>query len=304
MVRKSVKKTKRISIDELLRTTSASEYEEIEVYKIRPFKDYPFKIIDDDKMHDLVESIMTNGVLKPVVLRQTGDDEYEMISGYHRLFAVNQIGLEKILAIIKDYDDDEAVFEIVDSNLHREGILPSEKAFAYKMRYAAMRRQAAKSNPTSQQNKNDLWMNEQLAIEVGESRTHVHRYLRLTELIPQLLELVDKDALALNAAVEISYISPKIQKMLYTYMLENDICKTFQILALRDYLKENETITRMELIRILNESAPFDEKKRFQKIILTKEKLREYFPVFFTKSQMENVIFRLLEDWKKENSET
>ena len=126
----------------------------------------------------------------------------------------------------------------------------------------------------------------------------------MVELIPQLLDLVDKKALALATAVEISFIEPKIQEMLYAYMLENDICKTFQIFALRDYLKENGTITKMELIRILNENAPKNEDNRFQKITLTKNKLREFFPVFYTKSQMENVLFKLLEDWKKENAET
>ena len=301
-VGQSIKMT---SVDELLRVPSSSGCEEIEVSKIHPFKDHPFKVIDDDKMHELVESIMMNGVLMPVIVRPTEDDEYEMISGHRRLFAVNQIGLERIPAIIKDYDDDEAILAMVDSNLQREEILPSEKAFAYKMKYDAMRRKAGRP---SKNNSSRVGRNFQtdivLAEEVGESRGQLHRYLRLVELIPQILDLVDKKALALATAVEISFIDPKIQEMLYAYMLENDICKTFQIFALRDYLKENGTITKMELIRILNENAPKNEDNRFQKITLTKNKLREFFPVFYTKSQMENVLFKLLEDWKKENAET
>ena len=300
-VGQSIKMT---SVDELLRVPSSSGCEEIEVSKIHPFKDHPFKVIDDAKMHELVESIMMNGVLMPVIVRPTEDDEYEMISGHRRLFAVNQIGLERIPAIIKDYDDDEAILAMVDSNLQREEILPSEKAFAYKMRYDAMRRQGQRNDLTSSRIGKKLWADQELAKEVGESRGQIHRYLRLVELIPQLLDLVDKKALALATAVEISFIEPKIQEMLFAYMQENDICKTFQIFALRDYLKENGTITKMELIRILNENAPKNEDNRFQKITLTKNKLREFFPVFYTKSQMENVLFKLLEDWKKENAET
>lgn len=305
MAKRVGQKIKITSVDELLKVPSTSGCEEIEVSKIRPFKDHPFKVIDDDKMHELVESIMANGVLMPVIVRPTEDDEYEMISGHRRLFAVNQIGLERIPAIIKDYDDDEAILAMVDSNLQREEILPSEKAFAYKMKYDAMRRKAGRP---AKNNSSRFGRNYQtdivLAEEVGESRGQLHRYLRLVELIPQLLDLVDKKALALATAVEISFIDPKIQEMLYAYMMENDICKTFQIFALRDYLKENETITKMELIRILNENAPQNVGNRFQKITLTKNKLKEFFPVFYTKSQMENVLFKLLEEWKKENTET
>lgn len=137
---------KMTSVDELLRVPSSSGCEEIEVSKIHPFKGHPFKVIDDDKMHELVESIMTNGVLMPVIVRPTEGDEYEMISGHRRLYAVNQIGLERIPAIIKDYDDDEASLAVVDSNLQREEILPSEKAFAYKMKYDAMRRQGQRND--------------------------------------------------------------------------------------------------------------------------------------------------------------
>ena len=305
MAKRVGQKIKITSVDELLKVPSTSGCEEIEVSKIRPFKDHPFKVIDDDKMHELVESIMANGVLMPVIVRPTEDDEYEMISGHRRLFAVNQIGLERIPAIIKDYDDDEAILAMVDSNLQREEILPSEKAFAYKMKYDAMRRKAGRP---AKNNSSRVGRNYQtdivLAEEVGESRGQLHRYLRLIELIPQLLDLVDKKALALATAVEISFIDPKIQEMLYAYMMENDICKTFQIFALRDYLKENETITKMELIRIPNENAPQNVGNRFQKITLTKNKLKEFFPVFYTKSQMENVLFKLLEEWKKENTET
>ena len=297
-------KIKMTSIDELLCVPSVSGCDEIEVERIRPFKDHPFKVLDDDKMHELVESIMMNGVLVPVTVRPIEDGAYEMISGHRRLYAVKEIGLEKIPAIVKNYDDDEAVLAMVDSNLQREEILPSEKAFAYKMRYEAMRRQGQRNDLTSSRFGKKLWADQELAKEVGESRGQIHRYLRLVELIPQLLDLVDKKALAIATAVEISFLDTKIQEMLYEYMLENDICKTFQIFALRDYFKENDDITKMELIRILNENAPINENNRFQKITITKEKLKDYFPVFYTKSQMEKVLFQLLDEWKKQNNQS
>ncbi|MBQ4218300.1 MAG: ParB/RepB/Spo0J family partition protein, partial [Butyrivibrio sp.] len=293
------------SIDELLCVPSVSGCDEIEVSKIRPFKDHPFKVLDDDKMHELVESIMMNGVLVPVTVRPIEDGAYEMISGHRRLYAVKEIGLEKIPAIIKNYDDDEAILAMVDSNLQREEILPSEKAFAYKMRYEAMRRKAGRplKNNSSRVGRN-FQTDVVLAEEVGESRGQLHRYLRITELIPPLLDLVDKKALALATAVEVSFLDAKVQEMLYAYMLENDICKTFQIFALRDYLKEHETISKMELIRILNENAPINENNRFQKITITRERLKDFFPVFYTKSQMETVLFQLLTEWKKQNNKS
>ena len=298
-------KIKMTSIDELLCVPSVSGCDEIEVARIRPFKDHPFKVLDDDKMHELVESIMMNGVLVPVTVRPVENGAYEMISGHRRLYAVKEIGLEKIPAIVKNYDDDEAILAMVDSNLQREEILPSEKAFAYKMRYDAMRRKAGRP---SKNNSSRVGRNFQtdivLAEEVGESRGQLHRYLRITELIPPLLDLVDKKALALATAVEVSFLDAKVQEMLYAYMLENDICKTFQIFALRDYLKEHETISKMELIRILNENAPINENNRFQKITITRERLKDFFPVFYTKSQMETVLFQLLTEWKKQNNQS
>ena len=303
MAKRVGQKIKMTSIDELLCVPSVAGCDEIEVAKIRPFKNHPFKVLDDDKMHELVESIMLNGVLVPVTVRPLEDGDYEMISGHRRLYAVREIGLERIPAIVKEYDDDEAIMAMVDSNLQREELLPSEKAFAYKMKYDAMKRQGQRNDLTSSQNGKKLWANEQLAKEVGESRNQVHRYMRLTEIIPPILNLVDKKAIALMTAVEISYLDSSVQEMLYEYMMDNDICKSFQLYAVREYLKEHETITRMELWRILNENAPKDESNRFQQLTITKKKLQEFFPVFYTKSQMEKVLFDLLSEWKKQNDE-
>lgn len=199
------------SIDELLGVPEEKGVTEIEVSKIRGFRDHPFKVIDDDKIHELVESVMMNGVLTPVIVRPVEDGFYEMISGHRRLFAVNQIGLEKIPAIVKEYSDDEAVLAMVDSNLQREEILPSEKAFAYKMRYEAMRRKAGRPNKN---NSSLIGRNYQtdivLAEEVGESRNQVHRFLRLTQLIPSIFDLIDKKTLAIVTGVEISFLKPEV----------------------------------------------------------------------------------------------
>lgn len=296
-------KIKMTSVDELLCVPKVSGTSEIEVDKIRPFKDHPFKVLDDDKMHELVESIMMNGVLTPVIVRRS-EDGYEMISGHRRLFAVKQIGLETIPAIVKEYDDDEAIFAMVDSNLQREEILPSEKAFAYKMRYDAMKRQGKRRNSTSSQVGRKSWADNVLADEVGESRNQIHRYLRLTEVIPKILDLVDSKAMAVMTAVEVSYLDKETQEWLYEYMKENGVCKSFQLYAVREYLKEHESIIKMQLIKILNENLPKDAGNTFQKITLSTTKLHEYFPGFYTRTQMENVLFKLLADWKKENNIT
>ncbi|MCR5119780.1 MAG: ParB/RepB/Spo0J family partition protein [Lachnospiraceae bacterium] len=272
---------------------------EIRVDRIRPFKGYPFRVADDEKMHELVESILLDGVRDPVIVRPTGEDEYEMISGHRRLFAMQQIGAETIPAVVKKLSDDEAVIAMVDANIGREGMLPSEKAFAYNMRYEAMRKGVAKNGWRFPRPRKELWTDEELAEAVGESRNQVHRYLRLTQVIPQIRDLVDRGTVALSAAVEISHLSEKVQEWLYEYMTDNDVCMTYQIYAVRDYLKEHGFITENELIRIVNENAPRDTSNRFQRIILTKPTLRKYFPVYYTKPQMEKVIFQLLEEWKK-----
>lgn len=298
-----------LSVDELLGVPASEGSTEIEVAKIHPFKNHPFKVIDDEKMHELVESILENGVLTPVIVREDPEGGYEMISGHRRLFAVKQIGFDTIPAIIRELDDDEATVAMVDANLQREEILPSEKAYAYKMRYDAMRRKKGRPRKNSQsgsisenERKNSQFgsisqTDEYLASLVGESRNQLHRYLRLVELIPEILALVDSKALALMTAVDISYIDKEVQRWLYEYMKENGICKSFQIIALRDYLRENSAITQMAMIKILNESIP--GKQQPHNITLNEKTLHQYFPGFFTRAQMENVIFKLLEDWKK-----
>ena len=275
----------------------------VETGKILPFPGYPFRIVDDDEMHALVESIMLDDIHTPVVVRSVGEDSYEMISGHRRLFAALQIGLNSIPAEVKQYSDEEAVIAMVDAGLQRGDLLPSEKAIAYRMRYDAMRAIAKRpgkrrSSPVAEKGQLDI----ALAKAVGESRAKLHRYLRLVHVIPSIRDLVDTKALALETAVEVSFLEPEVQEMLFDFMKENDVCKSYQLTAVREYIREYETITRMELIRILNENAPPESGNQFQKITLRKSKLREYFPGFYTRSQMENVIFKLLEGWKRENN--
>ena len=255
--------------------------QEIDVDLIEPFVNHPFKVVDDEKMHELVESIMKNGVLTPVILREAENGKYTMISGHRRLFAAKFIGFEKIPAIIKNMTDDEAVIAMVDSNIQREEILPSEKAHAYKMRYEAMRRQGKRSDLTSSRVGTKLRADEQLAADVGESRNQVHRFIRLAELIPELLELVDKGRIAIMTGVDISYLDEKIQKWIFEYIKANGVIKSYQIVALRRYLDENENIKQSELIKILNDNL--SGRVPSPSVTFNSKKLYKYFPAYYTK---------------------
>ena len=303
MARKLRRKVQIQTAEKILCVPSPEGCPEIPVVKIIPFKDYPFRVLDDHRMHELVESILTNGVLTPVIVRPCENSGYEMISGHRRLFAVKQIGFETIPAVIKEYSDDAAILAMVDSGLQREEVLPSEKAHAFKMRYKAMKRSKKKCDYSRELGRR-LWADEQLAKDVGESRQNVQRFIRMADVIPSILDLVDREVLAVTTAVEISYLDKNVQEMLYDYMMKNDICMTYQLYALREYLKENSVITKTELMRILNENAPIDTSNRFQRIILTKPKLKEFFPTYYTKGQMEKVIFELLTKWKEEQKKS
>ena len=198
------------SVEELLGIQNEESAMDIEIEKICPFRKHPFKVIDDEKMQELVESIKTNGVLTPVLVRPLGMDTYEMISGHRRMHAAKLAGLEKIPTIIREMTDDEAVICMVDANVQREELLPSEKAFAYKMKLEAMKRRAGRPSQNNvSQNGTDFRSDELLAKQIGSSRNQIQRYIRLTELIPDLLELVDKKKLQFTVAVEISYIDEK-----------------------------------------------------------------------------------------------
>ena len=209
-------KLKLTSVEELLKVPAEEMATEIEINQIHSFKDHPFKVLDDERMTDLVESIKENGVLSPVLVRQDGEDSYEMISGHRRMHAAQLVGLEVIPAIIRDMTDDEAVVYMVDSNIQREELLPSEKAFAYKMRMDAINRQGKRTDLTFGHDV-QKWSHEEIGKETGLSGRQVNRYIRLTELIPELLDLVDNKRLQFTVAVEISYVDKAIQRWINEY---------------------------------------------------------------------------------------
>ena len=195
MKNRSGEKIKLASIDELLGVVNEESAMEIEISKIHPFKNHPFKVLDDEKMQDLVESVRINGVLTPVLLRMDDNEEYEMVSGHRRMHAAQLAGLTTIPAIVRELSDDDAIVAMVDANIQREELLPSEKAFAYKMKLEAMKRQGVRTDLTLSQNETKLRSDEVLSKQVGESRAQVQRFVRLTELIPELLDLVDNKKL-------------------------------------------------------------------------------------------------------------
>lgn len=297
MKNRSGEKVKLTSIDEMLGVLNEESAMEIEISRIHSFKDHPFKVLDDGKMQDLVDSVKENGVLTPVLIRPTANDQYEMISGHRRMHAAAIAGLTTIPAIIREMSDDEAVIAMVDANIQREELLPSEKAFAFKMKLNAMKRQAGRPTKNASQNGTNKRSDELLASEVGISRNQIQRYIRLTELIPELLELVDKKKLQFTVAVDISYLDREIQKWIYEYIRDNGFIKPGQISALRKHL-ETETISQNFMISIFNNCiAP---KTQNRKVTISEKKLTKYFPLEYSEEQMERIIVGLLEKWKTE----
>ncbi len=294
-------KIKLKSVEELLGVVNEESAMDIEIEKIRPFKNHPFKVLDDEKMQDLIESIRVNGILSPVLIRPVGNDRYEMVSGHRRMHAAQVIGLERIPAIIRDMTDDEATVKMVDSNIQREELLPSEKAFAYKMKMDAMKRQAGRpAKDNSAQIGRNIETAEMVGELVGESRMQVRRYIRLTELTPELLDLVDKKRLQFTVAVEISYIDQEVQKWIYEYFRENGQIKLNQITALRAQMQMG-AISQSKMISVLNNSLP--GRLPSPKLTFTEKTLREYFPEGYTVTQMRSVIQDLLAEWKMNQKE-
>ena len=289
-------KIKLKSVDELLGVSNEESSLDIPIEQITPFKDHPFKVLDDTKMQELVESIRENGVLTPVIIRPTDVGGYEMISGHRRMHAAKLAGLTTIPAIIRDMDDDTATIVMVEANAQREEVLPSEKAFAYRMKLDAIKHQG-KATRTSSQVGRKLEAAAVVAEEAGESRNQIHRFVRLTELIPEFLEMVDAGKIALMTAVDISYLEHPIQKILYKFMLENGIMKSYQVRAVRQYIDENGNITELKIKKLFEDSLIG---RYNRKVVLTDKKLKEYFSSNYSPADMEKVICRLLEQWKAE----
>ena len=299
MKSKSADKIKMPSIDELLGVSGEESATDIEISRIHSFANHPFKVLGDDKMDDLVKSIKQNGVLTPVLVRPDKNNSYEMISGHRRMHAAIKAGLETIPAIVRDMEDDEAIVIMVDANIQREELLPSEKAFAYKMKMDAMKRQGARNDIADSTYTQNGWRSETAAVigqQVGESKNQVRRYIRLTELIPDLLDYVDKKRLQFTVAVDISYIDKEIQTWLFEYIKENGTVKAVQVAALRTAL-EVGPMTQAKMISILVNSQP--GRKQEQKITLSEKKLRNFFSDKYTAEDMESVILELLDQWKR-----
>ncbi len=299
MKNRSGEKIRLASIDELLGVVNEEAAMEIEINKIHPFRNHPFKVIDDEKMQDLVESVKLNGVLTPVLLRMDENEAYEMISGHRRMHAAKLAGLTTIPAIVRELSDDDAVIAMVDANIQREELLPSEKAFAYKMKLEAMKRQGSRTDLTLSQNETKLRSDEVLSKQVGESRAQVQRYIRLTELIPELLNLVDNKKLKFTVAVNISYIDKEIQKWIYEYIRDTGFISPNQIAALRSQL-EDGPVNQIGMLSIFNKCMKVKKSPRI--ITFSEKKLTKYFPANYSVEDMEQVIESLLENWMQEQN--
>lgn len=299
MKSRSGQKIKLTSVEELLGVANEEVATEIELQQIQSFQNHPFKVLDDEKMQDLVSSICENGILTPVLVRPIGNDKYEMISGHRRMHAAGLLQMNVIPAIIRDMSDEEAIVKMVDSNIQREELLPSEKAFAYKMKLDAMKKQGKRTDLTSGQNDQKLSgrvSRDLLAEEMGESSKQIQRYIRLTELQPKLLDLVDSKRLNFTVAVDISYIDKEIQNWLYDYIDANGIIIPNQVKTLRKAIDSGTIMTQQKMVSILNECIK--PKNTAKNVTFSGKKLEKYFPASYTAADVEKIVFELLEEWK------
>lgn len=299
------------SVEELLGAPVMKDGTEVvKIKDIHPFKDHPFKVLDDDKMDELVESIKANGVFSPVLIRPREEGGYEMISGHRRLHASERAGLTSIPAIIKEMTDDEAVIAMVDSNVQREEILPSERAYSFKMKMDAMSRQGKRTDLTSgtefQKSDDDTlgtefqklekWSRDVVGSEAGMTGRQVTKYIRLTFLIPEILAWVDEKRISMTMGVDISYFDKEIQQWIVEYRRDNGILLPDQINALKE-LKNINNITKYTFTATMNNALP--EKKVNGRVNLSEKKLNRYFPARMTSMERERIILELLEDWKE-----
>ncbi|MCD7956898.1 MAG: ParB/RepB/Spo0J family partition protein [Lachnospiraceae bacterium] len=303
-MKSSAKDIKLASVDDLFKTDESradderERVQEIAVSDLHPFKDHPFKVLDDEKMMETVESVQQYGVLVPIIARPSLEGGYEIVSGHRRHRACELAGKETMPVIVRELDDDEAVLLMVDSNLQRESILPSERAFALKMKLEAMKHQGARSDLTSAQVGRKLDGRESreiLAEQVGQSRNQVSRYIHLTELIPPLLEMVDEKKIAFNPAYELSFLKPEEQQMLIDTMeYEQATPSLSQAQRLKQFSQDGR-LTEDSMLAIMSE-----EKKPVQdRVMFTSDVLRQYFPKDYTPKRMEETIIKLLEQWKQ-----
>lgn len=272
----------------------------IPVEKLKPFPNHPFQVRDDDSMRETVESIKTYGVLQPAIVRPTTDGEYEILSGHRRKHACELAGKKSMPVIIRNLDDDAAIIFMVDSNLQRENILPSERAAAYKMKLEALKRQGARTDLTSAQVVPKLSAREKVAEEAGVNRMEISRYIRLTELQPELQQMVDEKKIAFTPAVEISYLKPDEQKMLLdTIESEQTMPSLSQAQRLKK-LSQSGELNDDAMLKIMSEQ----KKPERNDLTIPADVLEKYFPRSFTPMKMQEVIIKLLESWQRKRQQS
>ena len=290
------------SLDDLFTTQEERDSEQLErvmllpLSWLRPFKNHPFKIQNDEEMERIVESIRKVGVLSPGLARPTADGGYELVSGHRRLAACQQLGLETMPVVVREMTDDEAVIAMVDANLQREHVLPSEKAFAYKMKLEAMNRQGQRSDMTFSQVGKKLNSYEEAAKENGDSRNQIHRYIRLTNLIPELLDRVDEGKIAFNPAVELSYLSEGQQRDLLAAMEKNQCTPSHAQAIQLKRAAQAGTLDRDAIQALMQQEKPNQQ----EQIKLRREDFRSFFPPHYTGEQIKRDILKGLELLKRQ----
>ena len=297
-MKSSGRKPSLTSYDDIFSTEASRQQEQIQrlaLSKLHPFKDHPFRVLDDDRMMETVESVKEYGVLVPIIARPMADGGYEIVSGHRRKRACELAGLNEIPAIVRDLDDDEAVIIMVDSNLQRENILPSERAKAYQMKLEAIKHQGERRDLTSRQLVGKLEAAELIGQDTGESGRQIQRILRLNNLEPPLIDKVDAGKLAFTPAVELSYLKPEEQQWLDT-ALENTQ-QTPSLSQAQRMKRESKqgTLSEQGIMEIMTENKQTVPAKG--SVVLPQEKLTKYFPRSYTTEQMEKVIFKLLDYW-------
>ncbi len=286
------------SYDDIFSTEESRQSEQIQqisISDLHPFKNHPFKVLDDEAMQRTVESVAQFGVLAPLVVRPREEGGYEIISGHRRQHAAELAGLKTLPVIVRNMDDDQAVIQMVDSNLQRESILPSERAFAYKMKLEAIKNQGARSDLTSSQVGMKLQSLDIVGKDAGDSRNQVHRYIRLTNLIPELLDLVDQKKISFNPAVELSYLTADEQRDFFEAMQDTQNAPSLSQAQRIKKLSQEGQCSYESIYDVMGE----EKKADMDKVTIKNDVLRKYFPKSYTPRQMEETILKLLEQWQK-----
>ena len=284
------------STEENRQEEQREQVQQIPIDALHPFTNHPFKVLDDEAMTRTVESIAQYGVLAPLIARPRPDgDGYEIISGHRRQYAAKLAGLDTLPVIVRQMSDDAAVILMVDSNLQRENILPSERAFAYKMKLEALKNQGARSDLTSGQIGPKLRSDEQVALDAGESRKQVQRFIRLTSLIPELLDMVDEKKIAFNPAVELSYLDESQQRDFLEAMQDTQNAPSLSQAQRLKKLAQEGHFSYDVAFAVMGE----EKKDELDKVVIKNDTLRKYFPRSYTPKQMEDTIIKLLEQWQR-----